>query len=65
MHCRRATEPAMADTETRLPINCFSSQTTCIEHSSDVDVEERDQDDAGGNDSHGDEGQGEAIGRRR
>ena len=33
--------------------------------SSDVDVEQRDQDDAGGNDSHSDEGQCDAIGRRR
>jgi hypothetical protein len=33
--------------------------------SSDVDVEQRDQDDAGGNDCHSDEGQCDAIGRRR
>jgi hypothetical protein len=33
--------------------------------SSDVDVEQRDQDDAGGNDSRSDESQCDAIGRRR
>ena len=33
--------------------------------SSDVDVEQRDQDDAGGNEPHSDEGQCDAIGRRR
>ena len=32
--------------------------------SSDVDVEQRDQDDAGDNNSYGDECQREAIGRR-
>src|SRR3954463_6730132 len=39
--------------------------TSCLAFSSDVDIEQREQDDAGGNDSHSDEGQCEAISHRR
>ena len=41
------------------------STQTATSFSSDVDVEQREQDEAGGNDSHSDEGPCDAIGRRR
>jgi hypothetical protein len=68
MHCRRAIEREMAGAKTRLRINCLDAlhgQPGIAHPSSEVDVEERDQDDAGGNDSRSDEGQCEAIGHRR